>query len=138
MRISDWISDVCASDLYAFNKSHSFGYGYITFQTAYLKAHYPAEYLSALLTSVKTNLDKAAIYLAECRTMGIEVHVPDVNRSVSDFAPITEVGADGSEVRSIVFGLSAVRNVGEGIRSEERGVGKGGVCRCGSRWWGYN
>src|SRR3546814_11153706 len=82
MRISDWISDVCASDLYAFNKSHSFGYGYITFQTAYLKAHYPAEYLSALLTSVKTNLDKAAIYLAECRTMGIEVHVPDVNRSV--------------------------------------------------------
>jgi DNA polymerase-3 subunit alpha len=100
---------------YAFNKSHSFGYGYIAYQTAYLKAHYPAEYLSALLTSVKTNLDKAAVYLAECRTMGIPVLVPDVNRSESDFAPVVEVGADGTETPSIVFGLSAVRNVGEGL-----------------------
>ncbi len=101
---------------YAFNKSHSFGYGYIAYQTAYLKAHHPAEYLSALLTSVKANLDKAAIYLAECRTMGIEVHVPDVNRSVSDFAPVIELDADtGVEKRSIVFGLSAVRNVGSGL-----------------------
>jgi DNA polymerase-3 subunit alpha len=100
---------------YAFNKSHSFGYGYITFQTAYLKAHYPAEYLSALLTSVKANLDKAAIYLAECRTMGISVKVPDVNRSASDFAPVVEIGEDGKEQRSIVFGLSAVRNVGAGL-----------------------
>src|SRR3546814_16630229 len=114
MRISDWISDVCASDLYAFNKSHSFGYGYITFQTAYLKAHYPAEYLSALLTSVKTNLDNAAIYLAECRTMGIEVHVPDVNRPVSDLASIPAHGADGSAVRPLVFGPSPVRTVGQG------------------------
>ncbi len=100
---------------YAFNKSHSYGYGYIAYQTAYLKAHYPAEYLSALLTSVKANLDKAAIYLAECRTMGIEVHVPDVNRSASDFAPMTELAEDGSERQSIVFGLSAVRNVGAGL-----------------------
>ena len=58
---------------YAFNKSHAFGYGFIAYQTAYLKAHYPVEYLAALLTSVKANLDKAAVYLAECRTMGIEV-----------------------------------------------------------------
>jgi DNA polymerase-3 subunit alpha len=100
---------------YAFNKSHSFGYGYITFQTAYLKAHHPAEYLSALLTSVKASLEKAAVYLAECRTMGIEVHVPDVNRSDSDFTPVLEPQADGSVTRSIVFGLSAVRNVGEGL-----------------------
>jgi DNA polymerase-3 subunit alpha len=56
---------------YAFNKSHSYGYGYVAYQTAYLKANYPAEYLSALLTSVKTNLEKAAVYLAECRAMGI-------------------------------------------------------------------
>ena len=65
---------------YAFNKSHSYGYGLVAYQTAYLKANYPVEYLAALLTSVKTNLDKAAVYLAECRAMGIEVLVPDVNR----------------------------------------------------------
>jgi DNA polymerase-3 subunit alpha len=101
---------------YAFAKSHAYGYGYIAYQTAYLKANYAPEYLSALLTSVKTNLDKAAIYLAECRVMGIEVHVPDVNRSVSDFAPVVEVDADAAtEKRSIVFGLSAVRNVGSGL-----------------------
>ena len=58
---------------YAFNKSHAYGYGFIAYQTAYLKANYPVEYLAALLTSVKANLDKAAVYLAECRAMGIEV-----------------------------------------------------------------
>ena len=66
---------------YAFNKSHSYGYGLIAYQTAYLKANYPVEYLACLLTSVKANLDKAAVYLAECRVMGIAVLVPDVNRS---------------------------------------------------------
>ncbi|MGH9274901.1 MAG: DNA polymerase III subunit alpha, partial [Acidimicrobiales bacterium] len=100
---------------YAFAKSHAYGYGYIAYQTAYLKAHHPAEYFSALLTSVKTNLDKAAIYLAECRTMGIPVRVPDVNRSESDFTPLLETGPDGAEQASIVFGLSAVRNVGVGL-----------------------
>ena len=92
---------------YAFNKSHSYGYGYVAYQTAYLKANFPVEYLSALLTSVKANLDKAAIYLNECRTLGIKVCVPDVNRSESDFGP------DGEG--NILFGLSAVRNVGEGL-----------------------
>jgi DNA polymerase-3 subunit alpha len=101
---------------YAFAKSHAYGYGYIAYQTAYLKANHPAEYFAALLSSVKANLDRAAVYLAECRTMGIEVLVPDVNRSVSDFTPVVEVDADaGTERRSIVFGLSAVRNVGSGL-----------------------
>ena len=94
---------------YAFNKSHSYGYGFIAYQTAFLKANFPTEYLSALLTSVKDKLEKAAVYLAECRAMGIEVTVPDINRSMSDFSP----DPDGSG--SIVFGLSAVRNVGEGL-----------------------
>ena len=96
---------------YAFNKSHSYGYGLIAYQTAYLKAHYPVEYLAALLTSVKANLDKAAIYLNECRQMGIEVLVPDVNISVSDFIAFDK--PDGT--RAIAFGMSAVRNVGEGL-----------------------
>ncbi len=100
---------------YAFNKSHSYGYGFVAYQTAYLKANYPPEYLAALLTSVKTNLEKAAIYLAECRAMGIEVIVPDVNRSESDFTPVIERADDGTETHRILFGLSAVRNVGEGL-----------------------
>ncbi|HKY69189.1 MAG TPA: DNA polymerase III subunit alpha, partial [Acidimicrobiales bacterium] len=100
---------------YAFNKSHSFGYGFVAYQTAFLKANYPAEYLAALLTSVKANLDKAAIYLAECRTMGISVEVPDINRSESDFTPVIETDDTGQQTLSIIFGLSAVRNVGEGL-----------------------
>ncbi|CAN5721460.1 DNA polymerase III subunit alpha [soil metagenome] len=96
---------------YAFNKSHSFGYGLVAYQTAYLKANYRIEYLAALLTSVKTNLDKAAVYLNECRISGITVLVADVNRSKSDFVP-TRLD-DGTE--AIPFGLSAVRNVGAGI-----------------------
>jgi len=95
---------------YAFNKSHTYGYGLVTYQTAYLKANHPVEYLAALLTSVKANLDKAAIYLNECRTHGVSVLVPDVNRSQSDFEPHV---ADGRS--EIFFGLSAVRNVGEGL-----------------------
>ncbi len=91
---------------YSFNKSHSVGYGYVAYQTAWLKANHPVEYLAALLTSVKTNKDQTAVFLNECRQMGIQVHVPDVNESLSDFS-----------VRdtSIRFGLSAVRNVGEGV-----------------------
>jgi DNA polymerase-3 subunit alpha len=91
---------------YSFNKSHSVGYGLVAYQTAYLKANYPVEYLAALLTSVKTNKDPTAVYLNECRQVGIPVLVPDVNESESDFAV-----RDGS----IRFGLSAVRNVGEGL-----------------------
>jgi DNA polymerase III subunit alpha len=97
---------------YAFNRSHSYGYGFVAYQTAYLKANYPVEYLACLLTSVKTNLDKAAIYLNECRQMGIDVLVPDVNQSESDFVAIVDPETGKG---SIPFGLSAVRNVGEGL-----------------------
>jgi DNA polymerase-3 subunit alpha len=93
---------------YAFNKSHAYGYGLVAYQTAWLKANHPVEYLAALLTSVKSDQDKSAVYLNECRARGITVEVPDVNRSLSDFAV-----ADGV----IMFGLSAVRNVGEGLVS---------------------
>ena len=98
---------------YAFNKSHSYGYGFVSYQTAYLKANYPVEYFASLLTSVKGNLDKAAIYLNECRQMGINVLVPDVNRSQLDFSSIPD--PEGGKYNAIPFGLSAVRNVGEGL-----------------------
>jgi len=97
---------------YAFNKSHSYGYGLVAYQTAYLKANYPVEYLACLLTSVKTSLEKAAVYLNECRQMGIPVLVPDVNVSESDF--IARIDAE-TGAGTIPFGLSAVRNVGEGL-----------------------
>ena len=146
---------------YAFNKSHSYGYGLVAYQTAWLKAHYPIEYMSALLTSVKDNKDKTAVYLGECRALGIDVLVPDVNRSVAEFAPdraaetaegAEEPGeraeaaeaaetaedagvaepaqppeapddgdtaapgtADAERTKAIVFGLAAVRNVGESL-----------------------
>ncbi|MCU1379634.1 MAG: dnaE, partial [Acidimicrobiales bacterium] len=95
---------------YAFNKSHAYGYGFIAYQTAWLKANFRVEYLAALLTSVKDNQDKSAVYLSECRSGGIKVEVPDVNRSLMDFSVAEE---DGAQV--ILFGLSAVRNVGEGL-----------------------
>ena len=91
---------------YGFNKSHSAAYGLVAYQTAYLKAHFPAEYMAALLTSVKRDKDKTAVYLNECRTMGIDVLTPSVNVSESDFNVLD---------RKIMFGLSAVRNVGEGV-----------------------
>ncbi|KRC56679.1 MULTISPECIES: DNA polymerase III subunit alpha [unclassified Nocardioides] len=91
---------------YAFNKSHSAAYGVITYWTAYLKANYPTEYMAALLTSVKDDKDKMAIYLNECRRMKIQVLPPDVNESAHDF---TAVGPD------IRFGLTAVRNVGSNV-----------------------
>jgi DNA polymerase-3 subunit alpha len=106
---------------YAFNKSHAYGYGYVAYQTAYLKAHYPVEYLACLLTSVKTNLDKAAVYLGECRTMGVKVLNPDINVSASDFIALTPEEVPAGVVLPpgcvgvIPFGLSAVRNVGEGL-----------------------
>ena len=91
---------------YGFNRSHSAAYALVAYQTAWLKAHYPAEYMAALLTASKRDKDRTALYLNECRTMGIRVLVPDVNRSESDF-----VAVDGD----ITFGLSAIRNVGEAV-----------------------
>lgn len=113
----DWFDIIEPFADYAFNKSHSYGYGLVSYQTAWLKANYPVEYYSALLSSVRTNLDKAAGYLNECRLHDIKVLVPDVNRSMSDFSPVLVENANG-ESRSnneILFGLSAVRNVGEGL-----------------------
>jgi DNA polymerase-3 subunit alpha len=91
---------------YAFNKAHTAGYGMLSYWTAYLKANYPAEYMAALLSSVKDDKDKSAVYLNECRRMGIKVLPPDVNDSDAEFTP------SGSDVR---FGLSAVRNVGANV-----------------------
>jgi DNA polymerase-3 subunit alpha len=91
---------------YGFNRSHSAAYGLVAYQTAYLKAHYPAESLAALLTATKKDKDRTAVYLNECRQSGIEVLVPDVNESDTDFTV-----RDGR----IRFGLSAIRNVGEGV-----------------------
>jgi len=100
---------------YGFPKAHSTAYAYITYQTAYLKANHPVEYLAALLTSVKSRLESAAVYLNECRTMNIEVTVPDVNRSDSDFTPEPDLTPDAPSLGRITFGLSAIRNVGEGF-----------------------
>jgi DNA polymerase-3 subunit alpha len=90
---------------YAFNRAHSAGYGMVSYWTAYLKANYPTEYMAALLTSVRDDKDKSALYLSECRRMGIKVLPPDVNESESDYTP------RGKDIR---FGLAAIRNVGEG------------------------
>ncbi|MEV4180605.1 DNA polymerase III subunit alpha [Streptosporangium canum] len=91
---------------YGFNKSHTAGYGLISYWTAYFKANHPSEYLAALLTSVGDDKDKMAVYLADCRRLGIKVLPPDVNASRLDFAAV------GSDIR---FGLGAVRNVGTGV-----------------------
>ncbi|WP_425547687.1 DNA polymerase III subunit alpha [Brevibacterium daeguense] len=91
---------------YAFNKAHSAAYGVVSYWTAYLKAHYPAEYMAALLTSVADNKDKLAVYLNECRNMRITVLPPDVNESAQNFTPV------GTDIR---FGMGAVRNVGANV-----------------------
>ncbi|MEV4070384.1 DNA polymerase III subunit alpha [Nonomuraea fuscirosea] len=104
---------------YAFNKAHTAAYGLIAYWTAYLKANHPAAYMAALLSSVKDDKDKSALYLHECRRMGIKVFPPDVNDSDFDFTP------RGTDIR---FGLSAVRNVGgnvvDGIISARRRKGR--------------
>ncbi|GAA3719452.1 DNA polymerase III subunit alpha [Terrabacter ginsenosidimutans] len=88
---------------YAFNKAHTAAYGLVSYWTGYLKANYPAEYMAALLTSVRDDKDKSALYLNECRHMGIKVLPPDVNESIANFAAV------GTDIR---FGLAAIRNVG--------------------------
>ncbi len=91
---------------YAFNKAHAAGYGLISYWTAYLKANFPAEYMAGLLTSVAGDKDKSALYLNECRRMGIKVLPPDVNSSTAMFTPV------GKDIR---FGMAAVRNVGSNV-----------------------
>ncbi len=103
--------------LYGFNKSHSAAYAMITYQTAYLKAHYPVAFMAALLTSEKDNRDKIIRHMTNCREMGIHILPPDINESQKDFS------ISGDHIR---FGLAAVKNVGEGaidsiirVRQEE-------------------
>ena len=91
---------------YAFNKSHAAGYAMVSYWTAYLKANHPAEYMAGLLTSVGDDKDKAAVYLADCRKLGITVLPPDVNESGLNFASV------GTDIR---YGLGAVRNVGSNV-----------------------
>jgi DNA polymerase-3 subunit alpha len=90
---------------YGFNKSHSAAYAMVSYQTAYLKANYPLQYMAALLTSIKDNTDKVSAYIEECRRLGIEVLQPDVNESRENFT------VAGNKIR---FGLAAVKNVGQG------------------------
>lgn len=89
-----------------FNKSHSTAYAYVTYQTAYLKANYPVEYMAALLTASSGIQDKVDKYRENCQKMGIVVEPPDINRSEADFLP--------SSNKSLLFGLSAVKNLGQG------------------------
>ncbi|MDQ4143887.1 MAG: DNA polymerase III subunit alpha [Actinomycetota bacterium] len=91
---------------YSFNRAHSASYAYIAYQTAWLKAHHPVEYMAALLTSVKDRKDDKPKYLHMARKMSIPVLLPDVNTSEMDFTPVKD---------SIRFGLSAIRHVGEGV-----------------------
>lgn len=100
-----WETLIPFSD-YAFNRAHSAGYGLVSYWTAFLKANYPTEYMAALLTSVRDDKDKSALYLSECRRMGIKVLPPDVNESNVEYTP------RGADIR---FGLAAIRNVGEGV-----------------------
>jgi DNA polymerase-3 subunit alpha len=90
---------------YGFNKSHSAAYAWLAYQTAYLKANYPAYFMAALLTSERANTDKMVVYIGECREMGIRVLPPDVNQSDIFFTVV------GNDIR---FGLAAIKNVGEG------------------------
>lgn len=94
---------------YGFNKSHSAAYALVSYQTAYLKANFPVEYMAALLTSVRDNTDKVVLYIEECRRMGIPVLPPDINRSRENFTAV-----EGA----IRFGLAAVKNVGWGAVQE--------------------
>ena len=90
---------------YGFNKSHSMAYAFVAYQTAFLKANYPVEFMAALLSSESGNLDKVGVYVEECRRMGVEVLPPDVNQSCSGFT------VEGDCIR---FGMGAIKNVGEG------------------------
>ncbi|HKK82725.1 MAG TPA: DNA polymerase III subunit alpha, partial [Atribacterota bacterium] len=91
---------------YGFNKSHSVSYAFISYQTAYLKAHYPVEYMAALLTSIMQNTDKVVKYIKECQNINLKILPPDINESLIDFTVV-----DRGKIR---FGLAAVKNVGKG------------------------
>lgn len=91
---------------YGFNKSHTVAYGFVAYQTAYLKAHYPHEYMASLLTSIKDKIEDVSFFIRECKKMGIKLLPPDINKSELDFSV---------EENAIRFGLSAIKNVGSAI-----------------------
>ncbi len=94
---------------YGFNKSHSAAYGLISYQTAYLKANYPVEFMSALLSNEINNTDKISVFVEECKSMGIKVLPPDVNKSQLKFSPEY---SEEDNIDSIRYGLAAIKNVG--------------------------
>jgi DNA polymerase-3 subunit alpha len=131
---------------YGFNKSHSAAYGVVSYQTAYLKAHYPVEFMAGLLSNEINNTEKISVFVAECKRMGIAILPPDVNKSSLKFTPETSsvaggvdpgrsapeqknaagVSAPGYSQNAIRYGLAAIKNVGEGamesaIAERERG-----------------
>ncbi len=98
---------------YGFNKSHSAAYGLVSYQTAYLKANYPIEFMAGLLSNEINNTEKISVFVAECQKMGIEILPPDVNLSRLKFAPEPGVDEWGQPKRAIRFGIAAIKNVGE-------------------------
>jgi len=104
-KIWGWIEPAAR---YSFNKSHATAYAMIAYQTAYLKAHYPVEFMSALLTSEKNDIERIADLISECKKMGIEVLSPDINESFRNFSVVPEKG-------KIRFGLLAIKNVGSNV-----------------------
>jgi len=116
---------------YGFNKSHSTRYAFIAYQTAYLKAHWPVEFMAALLTYEMDNTDKVVNYIAECDRMGIEVLAPDINESGVDFTPLykqkTEDGEQKTEPRALERGKKDGRHAKHDIRHTNRGVVRFGL-----------
>ncbi len=106
---------------YGFNRSHAACYAMVAYQTAYLKANWPAEFMAALLTSDQQDTDRVAIEIEECRHMGLEIQQPDINQSFDNFTVVTSGTAENrivdvsEEVKTIRFGLKAIKNVGEHI-----------------------
>src|SRR3546814_16831425 len=121
MRISDWSSDVCSSDLFAnygFNKSHAAAYALVSYQTAWLKTHYPAEFMAAVLSCEMQHTDAIVTMREECLRMGLTMLPPDVNHSQFRFTVPSP--------HAIRYGLGAIKGAGEAAleRSDERRVGK--------------
>jgi len=103
---------------YCFNKSHAACYGLIAYQTAYLKAHYPAAFMAALMTSDADDTDRLAIEITECKHMGISVLSPDVNESFHEFAVVPDADKPDNRGADIRFGMDAIKNVGAGAVEE--------------------
>ena len=115
---------------YGFNKSHSAAYALLAYHTAWLKTHYPVEFMAALLTSETSKPENVVKYISECKEMGIAVVPPDVQISLASFTPSTVTNAAGEKVEAIRFGLAAIKNVGgnaiESILAARAGLdGKG-------------